>query len=87
MVFRGSQLVLVVQKGGKELTVLVEPGDPVLDEALAIYRFLLGREFAPLSSITVETINSTSAIASPHADDLRRAGFTNDYRGLCLWKR
>jgi len=87
MVFRGSQWVLVLQKAGKELTVLVEPGDPALEPALEIYRFLLGREFAPLSSMTVETVNNTSAIVSPYADDLRRAGFTNDYRGLCLWKR
>ena len=87
MVFRGSQLVLVAQKNGKELSVLVDPGDPRLEPALGIYRFLLGREFAPLSSLTVETINDASASASPYAEDLRRAGFTSDYRGLCLWKR
>jgi hypothetical protein len=87
MVFRGNQLVLVLQKTGKELTVLPDPGDAVLEPALAIYRFLLNREFAPLSSVGVETVNGVSASASPHADELRRAGFTSDYRGMSLWKR
>jgi ATP-dependent helicase Lhr and Lhr-like helicase len=87
MVFRGSQLLLVLQKGGKELTILTEPGDAQLEPALAIYRFFLGREFSPISSVTVETVNGGSANASPFADALRAAGFTNDYRGMSLWKR
>jgi len=87
MVFRGSQLVLVLQKMGKELTVLAEPGDPVLLPALAVYRFLLNREFSPLSSVGVETVNGVNATASPYADELRRTGFTSDYRGMSLWKR
>lgn len=87
MVYRGSTLVLVLQKGGKELTVLVPPADAVLEPALGIYRFLLGREFAPLSSLSVETINDASTLASPYAEALRQVGFTNDYRGMSLWKR
>jgi ATP-dependent Lhr-like helicase len=87
MVFRGSQLVLVLQKSGKELTVLVEPGDAALEPALAIYRFFLGREFSPLSSVTVETVNGANANTSPFAAALRAVGFSNDYRGMSLWKR
>jgi ATP-dependent Lhr-like helicase len=87
MVFRGSQLVLVLQKSGKELTVLAEPGDPVLEPALAIHRFFLNREFSPPSSVAVETVNGASASTSPYAEDLRRTGFTSDYRGMSLWKR
>jgi ATP-dependent Lhr-like helicase len=87
MVFRGSKLVLVVQKSGRELTVLVEPGDPMLASALAIYRLFLGREFSPISSVTLATVNGVMASASPYADELRAIGFTNDYRGMSLWKR
>jgi ATP-dependent Lhr-like helicase len=87
MVFRGSQLLLVLQKGGRELTVLSEPGDAVLGPALAIYRFFLGRESSPISSVTVETVNGVNANASPFAEPLRATGFTNDYRGMTLWRR
>ena len=87
MVFLGNRLMLVVQRSGRELTVLVEPGHAALASALAIYRFFLSREFSPLSSVTVETVNDASALASPYAEVLRQIGFTNDYRGMTLWKR
>jgi ATP-dependent Lhr-like helicase len=87
MVFRGSKLVLGLQKNGKELTILAEPGDAVVEPALAIYRFFLGREFSPISSVAVETINGVQAIHSPFAPALRAAGFSNDYRGMSLWRR
>ena len=87
MVFRAGQLLLVLQKGGRELTVLVELGDAVLGPALAIYRFLLGRESSPISSVTVEIVNGVNANASPFVEPLRATGFTSDYRGMTLWKR
>ena len=34
-----------------------------------------------------ERLYGISASASPYADELRRIGFTNDYRGMSLWKR
>jgi ATP-dependent Lhr-like helicase len=86
-VFRGGQLVLVLQKGGKELSVLIEPNHAALAPALAIYRFFLRRETSSLSSVTVETVNGTSANTSPFAEALRAVGFTSDYRGMSLWKR
>jgi ATP-dependent Lhr-like helicase len=87
LVFHASQLVLVLQKGGKELSVVGGPAPAVLEDALGIYRFLLGREAAPQSSITVETINGQNANPSHFADVLRAVGFTSDYRGMSLWNR
>jgi ATP-dependent Lhr-like helicase len=86
MVYVGNQLVLVLQKGGRALTVFTDPGHPALAPALGIYRLLLGREYAPQSGLTVETVNDKPAATSPFADDLRAFGFGNDYRGLSLWK-
>jgi ATP-dependent Lhr-like helicase len=87
LVFHASQLLLALQKGGKELSVVGEPAPAVLESGLGIYRFLLGREAAPQSSVTVETINGQNASTSPYADMLRTVGFTSDYRGMSLWKR
>jgi len=87
VVFRGQTLVAVLQKGGRELTVTMPPGTPVVDAALGVYPFLLGRQFSPATSATVQAVNGQPALASPYADDLRRAGFANDYRGMSLWKR
>ncbi len=87
MVFQGTQLVLVLQKNGKELSALVGPNDASLEPALAVYRFFLRRETSAMSSVTVETVNGMNAGASPFADALRAAGFANDYRGMILWKR
>jgi ATP-dependent Lhr-like helicase len=87
MVFRGGQLVVVLQKNGKELSVLIEPHDAALEPALTIYRFFLRRETSSMSSVTVETVNGVNANASPFAEALRAVGFTNDYRGMSLWKR
>ncbi len=87
MAFLGSRLMLVVERSSRELTVLVEPDHPALESALAIYRLFLSREFSPLSSVIVETVNDASPMASPYAEVLRRIGFSNDYRGMTLWKR
>jgi hypothetical protein len=37
--------------------------------------------------VTLATVNGVMASASPYADELRAIGFTNDYRGMSLWKR
>jgi ATP-dependent Lhr-like helicase len=87
MVGQGDALVVVLQKGGRELTIVPQPGHASLGAALAIFHFLLGRQSAASTSASVESINGESALASPYLDDLRRAGFVNDYRGLSLWKR
>jgi len=86
LVYRGGERVIALHQGGRALDVACSPGAAALAPALAIYRLLLGREHAPLASVTVESINGAAAGGSPYADDLRRAGFTSDYRGLTLWR-
>jgi len=83
-VFRGPQLLAVLEKSGRDLTIVPPPQDPVVEPALGIYPFLLGRQFRPVPSATVETINGQNAQSSPYADHLRHVGFVNDYRGLSL---
>lgn len=87
LVLRGGQILAVLQKGGRELVLVPPAGHPLVAAALGIYPFLLGRQLAAATSASVETINGEGALASPYLDDLRAAGFVNDYRGISLWRR
>jgi ATP-dependent Lhr-like helicase len=86
-VFRGRDLVMTLERSGRDLTIAPPPGDPVVEAALGIFSFLLGRQFNPASSLSVETINGQPAQASTYVEPLRRIGFVNEYRGLSLWRR
>lgn len=86
-VFRGRDLVLTLQKAGRELTLALAPGDPRVEDGLGIYPFLLGRQFDPPASMMVETVNGQPAATSAYVEQLRKVGFVSDYRGMSLWKR
>lgn len=67
LVYRGDQLVLISQKNGKTLEFFIAPDDDQLVEVIAPLKHLLYRQFKPLKSITIETINGESATQSPYA--------------------
>jgi len=87
LVYHGVRLALVSRRYGKELEVLVPPGDPQLPEYLGFFRTLLTREFNPLKRIFVERINGEPAAASAYAEALQTFGFQVAYKGLELWRR
>ena len=87
LVYHGVRLVLVSRRYGKELEILVAPGDPRFPEYLSFFRVLLAREFNPLKRIFVELVNGEPAQASPYAEALKEFGFQNAYKGLELWRR
>ncbi len=66
LVYRGERLVLVSQRNGRSLEFGTPPDDERLPEYLVIFRHLLGREFAPLRRVVIETINGQPAPASPY---------------------
>lgn len=66
LVFHGRNLVLVSERRGSELTILVDADHPRLGCYLGVLGHLLGREERPLKSIDVSTINGTPAVSSPY---------------------
>jgi ATP-dependent helicase Lhr and Lhr-like helicase len=71
LVFRGTRLVMVSKRNGKDLTFNAPPDDPDFPEYLGALRHLLTRKFQPLRRIAVETINGEDAPQSPYVAPLR----------------
>jgi ATP-dependent Lhr-like helicase len=86
LVYHGSRLAAVSRRLGKDLVINGEPGDAHLQEYLALFQELLSREFNPLRSVRVETINGEPALRSPYAEAMKHAGFQAARTGWELWR-
>ncbi|MCP5048467.1 MAG: ATP-dependent helicase, partial [bacterium] len=86
IVFHGRKVVLVSKKNGKELNFSVAPDYLRIQEYLAFFKVLIGREFQPLKYLSVESINDTPVIDSPYKEPLREFGFKKDYKAMTLMK-
>ncbi|PJB33711.1 MAG: ATP-dependent helicase, partial [Deltaproteobacteria bacterium CG_4_9_14_3_um_filter_63_12] len=87
LVFRGRELVMVSKRLGRAVELFVAADDPRLPEVLQVFKDLLSRQFDPLKSVLVETINDEPAHTSPFAPALRAFGFVKDFRQLALYRR
>jgi len=88
LVYRGSSLVLVSGRNGRDLDFRIPPDDPQLSEVLRLFEHLLGREFKPLGQITVESICGEHAADSPYLvafQDLFQV--IRDYRQVKVFRR
>jgi len=84
VVFHGTRLKVVAKRNGKELLIKAGPDDPALPAYFAFCKTLLTREFNPLKSVVVESINGLPALASPYKKALQSIGFTGEYKSLKL---
>lgn len=73
LVYLDGELSLISRRNGSELEIRVEPDDPRLMELFAPLKHLLGREFAPLRSISVQKINGENPSSSPFFEALSAA--------------
>jgi ATP-dependent helicase Lhr and Lhr-like helicase len=73
LVYKGSELVLIVKRYGKDLIFKTPVDDPDLALYFGPLHHLLSREFMPLSAIGVETINGQKAAESPYLDSIKIA--------------
>jgi ATP-dependent Lhr-like helicase len=85
-VFHDDRLLLVSKRNGRDLEMHLGPEDPRLPRCLDLFRTLLERPFQPLSSVTVEKIDSLAAAESPYSGIFREYGFSREYKNLRLWK-
>jgi ATP-dependent Lhr-like helicase len=83
--FRGGTLLAVSGRGGRDLRVLLPPGDGALGELPRFVKFPRARAVSPPRKITLETINGEAAAGSPYAEVLKDAGFIPDRGKLLLW--
>jgi len=84
LVFRGENPLLFSKRNGKDLDFFIDEKDPDALEALGFFKVLLSREFKPLKSIKVETVNGLSVSESPYKEVLKQAGFRDNYITLIL---
>ena len=88
LVYHGSRLVLVSKRRGRELEVGCGADHPHLEDYFAVLKVLLTRQFQPLTSIDVETINGEPAASSPYRAKLGEIfRLTREPRSVKLWKR
>jgi ATP-dependent Lhr-like helicase len=84
IVIRGTELLLTLQRGGKDVQINLPPHHPDLSQALRIFYLMVSRQAHPIPVLQVETINGEAAAQSPFSDCFRQLGFRADYRSLEL---
>ena len=88
LVYHGSRLVLVSKRRGRELEVRCGADHPHLEDYLGIFKVLLTRQFQPLTSVDIETINGEPASESPLRGKMAEIfRLTREPRSVKLWKR
>jgi ATP-dependent Lhr-like helicase len=88
LVYRGTKLVIVLKRNGKDLRFLVPSNDPDLPHYVATWHRLLSRKFQPLRRIDIETINDEVPFESPYLPALRTSfEVTADYRNVTLYRK
>ena len=88
LVYRGTRLVAISRRNGRNLIFNVPPDDPHLPEYISPLRHLLTRQFQPVRRITIETIKNEEAARSPYLDALRTAfDVTFDHKNVTLYRR
>jgi len=88
VVFHGTRLVVVSERRGKTLEIVVGPDHPNLPEYLGYLKVMLTRAVRPMWAIVVETVNGESAATSAYRAILAAAFHTTrDGTSLRLTRR
>jgi ATP-dependent Lhr-like helicase len=82
VVLAGGEPILYLERGGKGLQTLVEPGDPRL--ALALEALVERVKTGQIKRLGLEKVDGEPAMASPLAPVLEHLGFSRGPRRLTL---
>ncbi|GHU15185.1 DEAD/DEAH box helicase [Spirochaetia bacterium] len=83
--YRGSELVTVSTKNGKELQIFIKNDDPDLSVMIGLLKMPRLRKVHPEKKLAIETINSITAARSDYAKAFIEAHFVEDRGKLFLW--
>jgi len=83
--FRGSELLALSNKNGKELEIFIPADDPDIVDALSFITSPKTRRVQPEQKISVEKINRVSAVRSEYSQVLDSLGFIKDRGKMVLW--
>ena len=88
LVYCGQELLIIAERSGKSLHILIAPDDPRLTQAFGFFHSRLQRHFQPDKRIVIETINQQNANRSPYLDSLK-LGFDVwvDHKHVVLQRR
>ncbi len=86
LVYHGKKLVIISKKTCKQLEIKVPYDNPNILKYFSFFKSLIGREFNPLKSLLIESINNEPAHKSQYVEPLIAFGFSKDYKGLELFK-
>jgi len=73
LLYKGSELILISSRNGKELQFNIAPDDTNIPDCLAVLRHLLYRSRHPLAQIPIATINQEPALQSDYIPCLQAA--------------
>jgi ATP-dependent Lhr-like helicase len=88
VVYRGSELIFISERAGKNLEFRISPEDPDVGQAIAPLHHLLCRTMHPLNRIVIETINGLNAAGSPYVQVFREH-FESlvDYKTITIYRQ
>jgi ATP-dependent helicase Lhr and Lhr-like helicase len=88
LVYRGTGLLALSKRNGRDLCFYVPPDDPDLPVCLESLRSLLTRPVQPLRRVIIETINDEKASESPYVRSFRTLfDVMVDYRTVTLYRK
>lgn len=83
LVMDGAKLVLVSQRNGRSLSILVPPDYPKLDRYLGLIDHLCYRSFQPQRQFIIDDINGVSAANSPYLAAMeKRFNLERDFKSV-----
>jgi len=85
MYFRGSRLIAVGRKGGREVDIFITLDDLGLQALVELLKIPHTRKAVPEKKNLVKKINNTDAVWSGYAGVFKACGFVPDRSGLCFW--
>ena len=83
--FRGTQLIAVSNRSGKELHIFITPEDNATAKLITLLKLPRTRNAAPEKKLLIEKINGEAAASSAYAGLFREANYVADRGTLCLW--